>query len=123
LQAPEGAYVAANKMPFTDAELNRIYAACDKIGGPTRPGPGHRLWGGEDVKDFVILSVYTGLRISDVATFNVTQRLKGNDVFLRMHKTKKDHRRSSNSSKQKFPLLARVNFVSRSKQSASTVAR
>jgi integrase len=45
--------------------------------------------GGQDVKDFVMLSIYTGLRISDVSTFNITERLKGNDVFLRMHKTKK----------------------------------
>jgi hypothetical protein len=37
-----------------------------------------------------MLSVYSGLRISDVSTFNITERLKGNDVFLRMHKTKKE---------------------------------
>ena len=37
-----------------------------------------------------MLSVYTGLRISDVATFNIQERLKGNDVFLRMHKTRKE---------------------------------
>ena len=42
------------------------------------------------MKDFIILSIYTGLRISDVATFNTTERLKGNDMFLRMHKTKKE---------------------------------
>ena len=35
-------------------------------------------------------SIYTGLRISDVATFDIEQRLIGNDVFLRMHKTKKE---------------------------------
>jgi integrase len=90
LHAPEGAYVAADKMPFTDAELERIYAACDQLGGPTPPGPGHRPWGGEDVKDFILLSIYTGLRISDVATFNIAKRLNGNSVFLRMHKTKKE---------------------------------
>jgi hypothetical protein len=37
-----------------------------------------------------MLSIYTGLRISDVATFDTAERLKGNDVFLRMHKTKKE---------------------------------
>jgi NADPH:quinone reductase-like Zn-dependent oxidoreductase len=36
---------------------------------------------------------------------------------------KPEGRKSSNSSKHKFPLLARMKFVSRSKQSASTVAR
>jgi hypothetical protein len=42
------------------------------------------------VKDFIFLSVYTGLRISDVATFDIGRRLKGNDVFVRMHKTKRE---------------------------------
>ena len=90
LRAPEGSSIPANKTPFTDAEMDRIYAACDAIGGPTHAGPGYRNWAGEDVKDFIMLSVYTGLRISDVATFDITERLKGNDVFLRMHKTKKE---------------------------------
>ena len=90
LEAPEGSSIPAGKMPFTDEELNRILAACDSLGGPTAPGPGYRDWTGEDVKDFVLLSAYTGLRISDVATFDINQRLRGNDVFLRMHKTRKE---------------------------------
>jgi site-specific recombinase XerD len=90
LRAPEGSSIPPNKMPFTDEELERIYKACDEIGGPKPPGPGYRPWGGEDVRDFVMLSIYTGLRISDVSTFNIAERLKGNDVFLRMHKTKKE---------------------------------
>jgi integrase/recombinase XerD len=89
LEAPEGSSLPVPKAPFTDDELNRIYAACDAIGAPTKPGPGHRNWSGEDAKDFIFLSVYTGLRISDVATFDISKRLTGNDVFLRMHKTKK----------------------------------
>jgi integrase len=90
LRAPEGSSIPANKTPFTDKELERIFAACDAIGGPKPPGPGCRPWGGEDVRDFVMLSIYTGLRISDVATFNISERLNGNDVFLRMHKTGKE---------------------------------
>ena len=89
LRAPEGSSIPPDKMPFTDEELTRIYKACDAIGGPTPPGPGYRRWGGEDVKDFVMLSVYSGLRISDVSLFDITERLKGNDVFLRMRKTNK----------------------------------
>jgi len=89
LEAPAGSSVTVPKAPFTDDELTRIYKACDEIGPPTRQGPGHRTWGGEDAKDFIFLSVYTGLRISDVATFDVRKRLNGNDVFLRMHKTKR----------------------------------
>ena len=69
--------------------MNRIFAACDKIGPPTKLGPGYRTWGGEDAKDFIYLSIYTGLRISDVATFDIGKRLEGNNVFLRMHKTRK----------------------------------
>jgi len=90
LQAPEGSSISASKTPFTDDELTRIYAACDSIGPPKPPGPGYRNWGGEDLKDFIMLSIHTGLRISDIATFDITKRLKGNDVFLRMHKTRKE---------------------------------
>lgn len=90
LEPPEGSSIPANKSPFTDDELNRILAACDKIGGPIPAGPGHRDWTGEDVKDFILVMVYTGLRISDVATFDTAARLHGNDVFLRMHKTRKE---------------------------------
>ena len=90
LEAPEGSSAPADKMPFTDAEMERIYAACDAVGGPVPPGPGHREWTGEDVKDFILLSIYTGLRISDVSTFDISRRLRGNDVYLRQHKTKKE---------------------------------
>ena len=48
-----------------------------------------RPWGGEDVRDFILISIYTGLRISDVCLFDVSKRLDGNNVFLRMHKTQK----------------------------------
>jgi integrase len=89
LDAPEGSSIPAHKTPFTDDELERIFTACDKL-LPVSPGPGHRGWSGADVKDFMLLSMYTGLRISDVATFDMTKRLKGNDVFLRMHKTRKE---------------------------------
>jgi integrase len=89
LEAPEGSSIPAHKTPFTDAELERIYGACGKLLA-TAPGPGYRSTSGEDVKDFILLSIYTGLRISDVAAFDTTKRLKGNDVFLRMHKTRKE---------------------------------
>jgi hypothetical protein len=89
LQPQQGSSIPANKTPFTDEELSRIYAACDVLGGPKPPGPGAREWTGSDLQTFIMLSVYTGLRISDVATFNTRERLEGNDVFLRMHKTRK----------------------------------
>ena len=37
-----------------------------------------------------MLSTYTGLRISDVCLFDISKRPNGNDVFLRLHKTKKE---------------------------------
>jgi site-specific recombinase XerD len=86
LEAPEGSSVTIPKAPFTDEELKKIFEACDALG--PAPGPPRRNWAGEDAKDFILLSIYTGLRISDVATFDITKRLKGNDVFLRMHKTR-----------------------------------
>jgi site-specific recombinase XerD len=90
LEPPHGASFAANKSPFSEDELNRMYAACDAIGPAIPAGPGARPWGGEDARDFILLSVYTGLRISDVCLFDISKRLTGNDVFLRMHKTKKE---------------------------------
>jgi integrase len=90
LEPPEGHSIPANKTPFTDDEINRILAACDKIGGARKPGPGYREWTGEDVKDFIYVMLYTGMRISDVATFDTSLRLNGNEIFLRMHKTKKE---------------------------------
>jgi hypothetical protein len=69
-----GASEVLPKFPFEDDELERIYDACDKIGPPKKPGVGYRDWGGEDVKDFIYLSIYMGLRISDVALFDVSKR-------------------------------------------------
>ncbi len=89
LKAPPNASELNPKSPFEDDELKRIYAACDRILAQTKAGPGYRTWDGQDAKDFINLSIYTGLRISDVCLFDVSKRLVGNDVFLRMHKTKK----------------------------------
>lgn len=78
LQAPEGPSVTAPKASFTDEELDRLHAACDKIGPELKRGPGYSTWGGEDAKDCIYLSTNTGLRISDMATCDITKRLKGN---------------------------------------------
>jgi integrase len=90
LEPPEGHSIPANKSPFSDEEVNRIIAACDQLGGPVAPGPGHREWTGEDIKTFIYVMLYTGMRISDVATFDTSLRLNGNHIFLRMHKTRKE---------------------------------
>ena len=90
-ETPMGANEPADRLPFTDDEIERIYSACDKIGEIAwKNGLGRDSWSGQDVKDFIILSVFTGLRISDVAMFDVEKRLQGNNIFLR---AKKNNRR------------------------------
>lgn len=90
LEAPPGSSFAANKSPFSDEEIYRILTACDIFGAPVPKSLGMRPWGGEDAKDFILLSMYTGLRISDICLFDVSKRLRSNEVYLRQHKTKKD---------------------------------
>ena len=86
LKPPKGANRAVNKAPFTDEHLADIIKACDQFEEQrwaNRHGSG--IWTGEDLKDFVWVSVYTGLRISDVVLFEI-ERLHGNEVFLRAKK-------------------------------------
>jgi integrase len=90
LKAPMGANRMANKMPFTDEQLADIIKACDQINAYKKDGRwgnrhGSGEWTGEDLKDFIWLMTYTGLRISDVVLFDM-ERLHGNDVFLRAKK-------------------------------------
>jgi len=85
-QAAVGANRVANKAPFTDEELQRILDACDRLGRVAwSNGRENGAYTGEDVKDFIWVMVYTGLRISDVGLFHMN-RLKGNEVFLRAKK-------------------------------------
>src|SRR4051794_26342299 len=86
LKPPVGANRAVNKAPFTDEQLADIISACDQLEDRrwgNRHGSG--TWTGEDLKDFVWTSVYTGLRISDVVLFDM-DRLNGNELFLRAKK-------------------------------------
>jgi integrase len=86
LKPPLGANRVANKIPFTDVELERILSACDALGAVRWINEdGEGAWTGEDVKDFVTTLTYTGLRISDAALFDI-RRLQGNEVFLRAKK-------------------------------------
>jgi integrase len=86
LKAPLGSSRVANKIPFTDDELERIVKACDALGEIRwSSGKGEGVWSGEDAKDFIWTLTYTGLRISDVVLFNI-KRLQGNEVFLRAKK-------------------------------------
>lgn len=86
LKPPASANRAVNKAPFTDEQLEDIIKACNQLEDQrwgNRHGAG--LWTGEDLKDFIWVMVYTGLRISDVVLFDM-ERLHGNEVFLRVKK-------------------------------------
>ena len=86
LKAPTGSARAANKVPFTDEQLADIIKACDQLEDQkwgNRYGSG--VWTGEDLKDFIWLMTFTGLRISDAVLFDI-RRLHGNEVFLRAKK-------------------------------------
>ena len=86
IKPPIGANRVANKAPFSDDELQRIIDACDRLGEVAwSNGRESGAYTGEDVKDFIWVMVYTGLRISDVGLFRMN-RLKGNEVFLRAKK-------------------------------------
>src|ERR1019366_9209920 len=86
VKPPIGANRIANKAPFSDQELDRIIADCDRMPRTEwTTGTLNGVWSGEDVKDFVWMMIYTGLRISDIGLFHM-DRLHGNDVFLRAKK-------------------------------------
>jgi hypothetical protein len=87
MKPPMGANRVANKAPYTDEELQHIIDACDEL-GTVKWSNGleqSQVYSGEDLKDFIWVMVYMGLRISDVGLFHM-DRLKGNDVFLRAKK-------------------------------------
>jgi len=69
------------KFPFTDDEIKRMYEACQDYGGTYR----HK-WDGEDMADFISLSIYTGLRISDVALFHVDRMQPSGEIRVRTTK-------------------------------------
>jgi integrase len=69
------------KLPFSDDEIKRMYEACQQYGKTYR----HK-WNGEDMADFISMSIYTGLRISDVALFNVDRMLPSGEIRVRTTK-------------------------------------
>jgi integrase len=72
---------AEQKLPFTDDELKRMYEACPQYGTT----PKHK-WTGDDVADFISLSIYTGLRISDVALFQIDRLNASGEIHVRTTK-------------------------------------
>jgi len=78
------------KSPYTDIEIQRMLEACDEY--DRRYPRAHWIrtyWCGEDLKDFILISVYTGLRISDMATFHISRLSDNGDIFFRAIKNGK----------------------------------
>lgn len=69
------------KLPFTDDEIKRMYDACPKYG----TAPKYK-WTGDDLADFISLSIYTGLRISDVALFHIDRMQPTGEILIRTTK-------------------------------------
>ena len=89
------------KLPFTDAELQGMYDACETKYGKqevkwSRVIHHHqaegeyarynRKWTGQDIADFISVSVYTGLRISDVSTLHVDRMKPTGEIHIRTTK-------------------------------------
>src|ERR1051326_3806273 len=98
INAPED---DSQKSPFTDDELRRMYDACENQYGKQpihwnrkvhhRPAQNEIAaykysWTGQDLADFISVSVYTGMRISDVATFHIDRVNENGEVFIRATK-------------------------------------
>jgi integrase len=90
------------KLPFSDDELRKMYEVAEKQYGKmeikwskeshSKPAQGivnswRYSWTGKDLADFISVSVYTGLRISDVATFHIDRLTERGEVKLRTTKT------------------------------------
>ena len=89
------------KLPFSDAELLKMYEACEtkygkqeiKWSRTTHHQPAHGeqarynyKWTGQDLADFISVSVNTGLRISDVSTFHIDRLQDTGEIQVRTTK-------------------------------------
>jgi integrase len=94
---------SGQKNPFSDGELARMMKACSELGkcelrlwpqkrngrqvvAITEFRDYNRKITGEDLADFIHVSIHTGLRISDVATFDITRLNDRGEVRLRATK-------------------------------------
>lgn len=75
--------VKEDHKPFTEERMEEMIAACKRYGGP------RYAWEGQDVEDFMNLSVATGLRISDMVMFDAERLLPSGEVHLRTLKNGK----------------------------------
>jgi hypothetical protein len=66
------------KLPFTDDELKRMYEACPKI---RQHLPGTK-WTGEDLADFISLSIYTGFGFPTWRCFTSTACARSGEIVI-----------------------------------------
>ena len=74
------------KLPFTDAELRRMYTATETYGKSDPDQEYKYRITGKDLADFIAVSTYTGLRISDVSTFHISRMNEIGEVVVRTKK-------------------------------------
>jgi integrase len=90
------------RLPFRDEDLKRTFEACDTQYGkrsvrwsrkvhhrPAEPGVTVNYkykWTGQDLADFISVSVYTGLRISDVCMFHIDRLQPTGECHMRTTK-------------------------------------
>jgi integrase len=77
-----------DRIPFSDEELARMFETCESKYGKTDDEFRYR-WTGQDLADFISVSVYTGLRISDVSTFHIDRLLESGECHIRTTKNGK----------------------------------
>ena len=88
---------AEQKLPFSDHELRKMYEACEvkyrkqeikwsrTIHHQRVSGEYVRYnfkWSGQDLADFISVSTYTGLRISDVSTFHIDRMQPTGEIHI-----------------------------------------
>lgn len=78
------------KHPFTDAEVQRMLAACKEYGD--QDNGRYRKWKGDDLADFIMVSIHTGLRISDMCKFSIERLDSENRCVVRATKNGKEVR-------------------------------
>jgi integrase/recombinase XerD len=89
------------RIAFTDDELKRMFKACEESYGKTpvkwsrtthhHPAVNEMAnyryrWTGQDLADFISVSLYTGLRISDVCTFHISRLRPDGECHIRTTK-------------------------------------
>ena len=92
----------AERIPFSDDDLKRMFEACDTKYGKREIKWSRSVhhqqslgltanykykWTGQDLADFISISVYTGLRISDVCAFHIDRLQDSGECHIRTTKT------------------------------------